>query len=51
MQGKNIAVIKGCVVNDLEAEIPRLFLPDRLSELRTEISGCINVQLSSNAFV
>ena len=32
-RGRNIAVVKGSVVNALEAEIPRLSLPDRLSEL------------------
>ena len=50
-RGRNIAVVKGSVVNALESEIPRLSLPDTLNELRTEIWGCIIAQLSSNAFV
>ena len=50
-RGRNIAVVKGSVVNALEVEIPRPTLLDRLNELRTEISGCIIVQLSSNAFL
>ena len=47
----NIAVFRGSVVNAFEAGDPWLSLPERLSALRTEISGCIIVQLSSNAFV
>ena len=50
-RGRNIAVFRGSVLNAFEAELPWLSLPERLSALRTEISGCIIVQLSSNAFV